>query len=203
MLPNIDSASIYLSLEYFLKPAGLLTVGYFEKTIEDYILITEVGMVGSGPNSELFLLGTQNRVFERLCGREPQSGTRRDLDGLTRGGVTAHACLGLAFAKDSESRQTQGPFLLELSHYEAGQLLERALRLLLGHTDLVGEMGCDLRLRHHPPPYEGPAARARCQRDELIGVFQVRKAQISAYFLGMVRVFEQAVPFSTRGRAIL
>src|SRR5215469_7987094 len=107
---------------------------------------------------ELFLLGTQDRVFERFCRREPQPGTRGNLDGLTRRGVTAHACLGLAFAKDSESRQAQGPFFLELSHHEVGQLLERALRLLLGHTDLVGEMGCYLRLRHHPPPY---AARLR------------------------------------------
>jgi len=40
-----------LSLEYFFKPAGLLTVGYFEKAIVDYILIGEVGMVGSGPNN--------------------------------------------------------------------------------------------------------------------------------------------------------
>jgi hypothetical protein len=36
-----------------------------------------------------------------------------------------------------------------------------------------------------------------------MGVFQVRQAQSSAYFLGMVRVFEQAFLFSTRGRAIL
>src|SRR5215469_16822567 len=101
---------------------------------------------------ELSLLGTKDRVLERLGGREAQSRTRGNLDGLAGGGVTAHACLGLTLAKDTESRQAQGPFLLELSHHEVGQFLERALCLLLGHTDLVGEMGCYLRLRHHPPP---------------------------------------------------
>ena len=45
------SKNLDLSLEYFFKPAGLLTVGYFEKSIEDYILITEVGMVGSGADN--------------------------------------------------------------------------------------------------------------------------------------------------------
>src|SRR5688572_21197550 len=43
------SKNVDLSLEYFFRPAGFFTVGYFEKSIEDYILITEVGMVGSGP----------------------------------------------------------------------------------------------------------------------------------------------------------
>src|SRR5262249_50764717 len=102
----------------------------------------------------LFLLGTQDRVFERLCGREPQSRTGGNLDGLTRGGGTGPAWLGLGFAKDFEARHAQGPFFLELPRHETGQFLERALRLLLGHTDLVSEMGCYLRLRHHPPPYK-------------------------------------------------
>lgn len=42
------SKNLDLSLEYFFTPAGFLTAGYFEKTIEDYILISEVGTVGSG-----------------------------------------------------------------------------------------------------------------------------------------------------------
>ncbi|MSU73355.1 MAG: TonB-dependent receptor [Opitutus sp.] len=45
------SKNLDLSLEYFFRPAGFLTVGYFEKTIEDYILITEVGTVASGANN--------------------------------------------------------------------------------------------------------------------------------------------------------
>lgn len=45
------SKNIDLALEYFFKPAGLLTVGYFEKSIKDYILTSNVGVVGSGPNN--------------------------------------------------------------------------------------------------------------------------------------------------------
>jgi TonB-dependent receptor len=45
------SKNLDFSLEWFLRPAGFVTVGYFEKTIEDYILITEVGVIGSGTNN--------------------------------------------------------------------------------------------------------------------------------------------------------
>jgi len=40
---NID-----LSLQYYIRPAGLVSVGYFEKDIKDYILTTNVGVVGVG-----------------------------------------------------------------------------------------------------------------------------------------------------------
>jgi len=43
---NID-----LTLEYYLKPAGVISVGYFEKRISDYILTAQVGVVADGVNN--------------------------------------------------------------------------------------------------------------------------------------------------------
>lgn len=43
---NID-----LSLEYYFKPAGLISLGYFNKHIKDYILTTQIGTIGDGPNN--------------------------------------------------------------------------------------------------------------------------------------------------------
>ena len=43
---NVDAA-----IEYYFKPAGLLSVGYFNKRIEDYILTTDVGIVGPGADN--------------------------------------------------------------------------------------------------------------------------------------------------------
>ncbi|MDO8542290.1 MAG: TonB-dependent receptor [Opitutaceae bacterium] len=40
---NID-----LSLQYYLRPAGILSVSYFKKDIEDYILTTDVGTLAVG-----------------------------------------------------------------------------------------------------------------------------------------------------------
>ncbi len=45
------STNVDLSAGYFLHPAGLLTIGYFTKSIEDYILTTQVGTVASGPGN--------------------------------------------------------------------------------------------------------------------------------------------------------
>lgn len=43
---NID-----LSLEYYFRPAGMVSAGYFKKDIKDYIITTQVGVVGDGPNN--------------------------------------------------------------------------------------------------------------------------------------------------------
>ncbi|MBI4625886.1 MAG: TonB-dependent receptor, partial [Verrucomicrobia bacterium] len=42
------SKNIDLALEYFFRPAGLVTIGFFEKDIRDYILTTDIGTIGSG-----------------------------------------------------------------------------------------------------------------------------------------------------------
>jgi TonB-dependent receptor len=43
---NLDA-----KLEYYFKPAGLLSVGYFKKSIKDYIMTQEVGIVPFGPDN--------------------------------------------------------------------------------------------------------------------------------------------------------
>lgn len=43
---NID-----LSLEYYLRPAGIVSVGYFRKNIADYIVTREIGIVPIGNNN--------------------------------------------------------------------------------------------------------------------------------------------------------
>lgn len=43
---NIDT-----SIEYYFKPAGLLSVGYFNKRIEDFILARDIGIVGAGEDN--------------------------------------------------------------------------------------------------------------------------------------------------------
>jgi TonB-dependent receptor len=43
---NIDT-----KLEYYFKPAGLISVGYFRKNIRDYIITQEVGVVPFGPDN--------------------------------------------------------------------------------------------------------------------------------------------------------
>lgn len=45
------SENIDLSLQYYLRPAGMISIGYFKKDIEDYILTTDVGVVGIGPDN--------------------------------------------------------------------------------------------------------------------------------------------------------
>lgn len=43
---NID-----LSLEYYFRPAGLASIGYFRKDIRDYLVTSEIGPIGEGPNN--------------------------------------------------------------------------------------------------------------------------------------------------------
>lgn len=45
------SKNIDLSLQYYIRPAGVVSVGYFRKDIKDYILTTNVGVVGIGPDN--------------------------------------------------------------------------------------------------------------------------------------------------------
>jgi TonB-dependent receptor len=43
---NIDT-----KLEYYFRPAGLISIGYFKKSIKDYIITQEVGVVPFGPDN--------------------------------------------------------------------------------------------------------------------------------------------------------
>ncbi len=45
------SENIDLSLQYYLNPAGVVSLGYFKKDIKDYILTTNIGTIGVGPNN--------------------------------------------------------------------------------------------------------------------------------------------------------
>ncbi len=45
------SENIDVSLQYYLRPAGVVSLGYFRKDIEDYILTTDIGVVGVGANN--------------------------------------------------------------------------------------------------------------------------------------------------------
>jgi TonB-dependent receptor len=45
------SKNIDAKLEYYFKPAGLLSVGFFRKNIKDYIVTQEVGVVPFGPDN--------------------------------------------------------------------------------------------------------------------------------------------------------
>lgn len=45
------SENIDLSLQYYLRPAGIISVGYFRKDIKDYILTTDIGIVGVGADN--------------------------------------------------------------------------------------------------------------------------------------------------------
>lgn len=40
-----------LSLEYYFSQAGVISAGYFKKKIKDYIITTQVGIVGEGANN--------------------------------------------------------------------------------------------------------------------------------------------------------
>lgn len=64
---NID-----LSLQYYIRPAGIVSVGYFKKDIKDYILTTDIGVVGLGPDNGFegsyegyFLRSTRNARYGR------------------------------------------------------------------------------------------------------------------------------------------
>lgn len=43
---NID-----LSLEYYLRPAGIISAGYFRKDVRDYIVTRDIGIVAAGNNN--------------------------------------------------------------------------------------------------------------------------------------------------------
>jgi TonB-dependent receptor len=45
------SENIDLSLQYYIRPAGVVSVGYFRKDIKDYILTTDIGVVGAGSDN--------------------------------------------------------------------------------------------------------------------------------------------------------
>jgi TonB-dependent receptor len=45
------SENIDLSLEYYLKPAGLFSIGYFKKDLSDYIVTRDIGIVPVGVNN--------------------------------------------------------------------------------------------------------------------------------------------------------
>lgn len=50
LLPQ-SATSWDLSLEYYLKPMGLVSVGVFQKDMEDFIFTSSTGIVGSGPDN--------------------------------------------------------------------------------------------------------------------------------------------------------
>ncbi len=39
------------SLEYYFKPVGVFSVGYFRKDISDFIVTGQIGVIGSGPDN--------------------------------------------------------------------------------------------------------------------------------------------------------
>ena len=45
------SENMDVSLQYYLRPAGVVSLGYFRKDIEDYILTTDIGIVGVGADN--------------------------------------------------------------------------------------------------------------------------------------------------------
>jgi TonB-dependent receptor len=45
------SENIDVSLQYYLRPAGVVSLGYFRKDIKDYILTTDIGIVGVGADN--------------------------------------------------------------------------------------------------------------------------------------------------------
>lgn len=45
------SKNIDLSLEYYFKPAGLISLGYFSKDIADYIVTSQIGTIGDGADN--------------------------------------------------------------------------------------------------------------------------------------------------------
>lgn len=79
--------------EYYFKPSGLISIGYFTKDIADYILTTDVGIVGAGADNGFDgdyagyrLLSTQNSGTAEIEGWEFDY--RQDLTflpGLLRG----------------------------------------------------------------------------------------------------------------------
>lgn len=45
------SKNIDVGLDYYFKPAGLLTIGFFSKDIKDYIVTQQAGVVGAGADN--------------------------------------------------------------------------------------------------------------------------------------------------------
>jgi iron complex outermembrane receptor protein len=45
------SKNIDLSLQYYLRPAGVVSIGYFKKDIKDYIVTTDIAVIGVGANN--------------------------------------------------------------------------------------------------------------------------------------------------------
>ncbi|HWL16509.1 MAG TPA: TonB-dependent receptor [Opitutus sp.] len=43
--------SVDLSLEYYFKPVGVFSVGYFTKDLSDFIVTGQIGVVGAGPDN--------------------------------------------------------------------------------------------------------------------------------------------------------
>src|ERR1019366_6692319 len=105
------------------------------------------------PENRPELSGPEDHVLERLGGGEAQPRACRNLDHLSGRGIAAHPRLALALAENSQPRQPQRAFLLQLANHQRGEFLERGLGLLLGDPDFFSEMRCYLRLRHHPPPW--------------------------------------------------
>ena len=72
-----QSENFDVTLEYYFKPAGLISVGAFIKEIKDFIFSTNQGLVSSGPNNGFggdytgYTLATQaNGGFARIKGVE-------------------------------------------------------------------------------------------------------------------------------------
>jgi TonB-dependent receptor len=98
-----------LSLEYYFKPAGFVSVGWFRKSIRDYILTTDTGVVGTGNDNgyEGNYVG-YSLLSQRNAGSAQISGWEFDwrqqftfLPGLLR---------GLSASANYTSLQTEGDF---------------------------------------------------------------------------------------------
>lgn len=88
-----------LKLEYYFKPAGLFSIGYFKKDIRDYVVTQEVGVVPFGPENGFDGFYEGYRFFTRVnAGNAKVNGWEFDyrqqltfLPGPLRGlGITAN-----------------------------------------------------------------------------------------------------------------
>src|SRR5271156_941745 len=64
------------------------------------------------------LFGAQDRVLERFGCGEAQSRACRNLDHLSGRGIAAHPRLALALAENSQARQAERTFLLQLAKHQ-------------------------------------------------------------------------------------
>ncbi len=184
-----------LSLEYYFEPVGQLSVGWFRKDLEDFIVSTTAGIVGTGPDNGF------NGEFAGYEIRTNGNGGTARIEGWELNYQQQFTFLpgiwsGLGFGANYTKLETEGDYgeTGPRSTAEVQRFVPETANARLTYT--YGKFGMNLLYNYVGPAlwdYNAAAARLR-YRDSRATVnlgFSYRYARTMSFFVDFTNLFDE------------